>query len=61
MLDDEAKQAYRRRLADLDAEIDESAQWNDSARTERATVEREALITELTAATGLGRAHPPAR
>jgi tetratricopeptide (TPR) repeat protein len=54
VLDEQARSAYRRRLADLDAEIDEAQEWQDRARADRAVIEREALIRELTAAAGLG-------
>jgi tetratricopeptide (TPR) repeat protein len=53
ILDDRARKAYRARLQDLDAEIDEAQNWHDPARAERATTERAALINELTAAAGL--------
>ena len=51
VLDEQARSSYRRRLAELDAELEEAQDW---ARAERATAEREALIRELTAAAGLG-------
>ncbi|MFC7658070.1 hypothetical protein ACFQV8_19040 [Pseudonocardia benzenivorans] len=50
VLDRRAVADYRRRLAELDAEIAES----DGDSAERASAEREALIAELRAATGLG-------
>jgi hypothetical protein len=53
VLDDRAKTAYRARLVDLDAEIDEAREWRDPARAERAEAERQALIAELAAAAGL--------
>jgi tetratricopeptide (TPR) repeat protein len=53
VLDRRAVADYRRRLAELDAEIAES-DGGSAERAERATAEREALIAELRAATGLG-------
>ena len=38
----------------LEAEIDEAGRWHDPARAERAALERDALVAELAAATGLG-------
>ncbi|KAA1416428.1 AAA family ATPase [Nocardioides humilatus] len=54
VLDDRAKAAYRRRLDDLDAEIDDATLDNDLGRVERAQDERDALIAMLTSAVGLG-------
>jgi hypothetical protein len=54
VLDDQARASYRKRLTELDAEIEEAQDWQDRARADRATAEREALIRELTAAAGLG-------
>ena len=54
VLDAAARSAYRRRLADLDQELDEAAVDNDSGRVEQLSREREFLIAELTAAFGLG-------
>ncbi len=51
VLDDQARRAYRNRLATLDAVIDHAT----SARErDRAEIERDAVVGELTAATGLG-------
>jgi hypothetical protein len=50
VLDADAKAAYRRRLTELDTEMDD----HDPHRAERARLEREALLRELAAATGLG-------
>ena len=49
-----ARRAYRARLAELDAELDEARAWRDLGRAERAEAERAALVRELTVATGLG-------
>jgi hypothetical protein len=54
VLDDRARAAYRARLTELDAEIEQAEDRQDIARAERAGAEREALIRELTAAAGLG-------
>jgi hypothetical protein len=54
LLDATALAAYRRRLAELDAEIDEATSWHDPAREERLARERDALVAELASATGLG-------
>jgi hypothetical protein len=54
VLDERAKTAYRRRLAELDAAIDEADAADDTHRAEAARAERAALVAELTAAAGLG-------
>lgn len=54
MLDARAKEEYRRRLAELDLEIDEATASNDPYRAERARGERDAVIAALKDATGLG-------
>ena len=54
ILDREARAAYRQRLADLDSELGEAEAWNDTERASRLRVEKEFLVRELTAATGLG-------
>jgi hypothetical protein len=53
-LDRRALTAYRNRLREIDEELDEAQSWNDPARAERLAAEREALLRELTGATGLG-------
>jgi hypothetical protein len=50
VLDDAAKASYRRRLAELDEEIDRAV---DDHRVERLDKEREALLDELRSAAGL--------
>jgi tetratricopeptide (TPR) repeat protein len=54
MLDARAKQAYRRRLAEIDDDIAEAAAHNDLGRTSQAETERELLLRELSRAVGLG-------
>ncbi len=53
LLDDTARQQYRARLAQLDADIDEYEALNDQERATAVRAERDWLIAELTAATGL--------
>lgn len=54
VLDDVAKNAYRRRLADLEEEIADAEADHDDARAERARDEHSALVDQLAAAVGLG-------
>ncbi len=54
VLDDEAKSRYRQRLAQLDEQIDEATARGDDTRALAYDREREALLTELRAAAGLG-------
>jgi tetratricopeptide (TPR) repeat protein len=54
VLDERAKAALRRRLTDLAEEIDEAERWYDPERAARASAERDALLAEVAAATGLG-------
>jgi tetratricopeptide (TPR) repeat protein len=54
MLDDRAKEAYRRRLADIEADITDANDRADLGRAETANRERELLIQELARAVGLG-------
>ena len=54
LLDAEARAAYKARLDELQEEIDEAEDFNDSERAERARGEREFLIRELARAVGLG-------
>ena len=53
MADARALAAYRRRLRDIDADLDEARDWSDEARVTRLGLEREALLREVGAATGL--------
>lgn len=52
--DRQALAAYRERLRDIDAELDEADAWADAGRAEMLAGEREALLAELAADTGLG-------
>jgi predicted ATPase len=54
VLDDQARAAYKARLADLDQDIDDATANNDPERAARAAAERDALIGELSHALGLG-------
>ena len=54
VLDAPAKDAYRARIADLEAEIEQARRWNDVERAARAEDERAALTHELAGALGLG-------
>jgi hypothetical protein len=54
ILDRPARAAYRQRLADLDEELAEAEQWNDAERASRLRAEKDFLVRELAAATGLG-------
>jgi hypothetical protein len=54
VLDDAARTAYRRRLAELAAELDGADRAGDTARAGRAEDERQAVLAELSRAAGLG-------
>jgi non-specific serine/threonine protein kinase len=54
LLDVQAKAAYRRRLADLQDELDEAERWHDGERAARTRLEIDALTQQLAAAVGLG-------
>jgi len=53
-LDARAKRDYRRRLHDLQAEVDSAESAHDLVRAERAHIEMESLLRELKRAVGLG-------
>ncbi|HSB87336.1 MAG TPA: tetratricopeptide repeat protein, partial [Ilumatobacteraceae bacterium] len=58
-LDTTAKHAYRRRIADLQEEIDEAERFHDPERATRAQIELDLLMRELRQAVGLhGRDRP---
>jgi AAA ATPase domain len=54
MLDEKAKAAYRRRLAELRAKVAETKRLDQFARAEQAEEEIAALLAELSRAVGLG-------
>jgi hypothetical protein len=54
LIDQQALQAYRRRLRDLGQELTEAQEWSDIGRAEAIRAERDALLNELARATGLG-------
>jgi tetratricopeptide (TPR) repeat protein len=54
MLDSRAKEAYRRRLAEIDDDIDQASAVGDAARATQAVTERDFLVRELARAFGLG-------
>jgi hypothetical protein len=54
VLDEQARTAYRARITELEAEIDDADAANDLERVARARAELDFLLDELTAATGLG-------
>jgi non-specific serine/threonine protein kinase len=54
VLDRQALAAYRQRLADLDEEVAEAQEWHDTERASRLRAEKDFLVRELAAATGLG-------
>jgi tetratricopeptide (TPR) repeat protein len=54
LVDAPAREAYRRRLADLEEEIDDADRAADIERSARAAAEKEALVAQLAAAYGLG-------
>jgi tetratricopeptide (TPR) repeat protein len=53
LLDAEAKQSYRRRLAEIEEDIDEARAMGDSERAAQADAERDFLVRELARAVGL--------
>ena len=54
LLDDRARTAYKQRLTDLAADLDEADAFNDSERSARIQAEIDALVDQLTSAAGLG-------
>ena len=54
VIDDVARNQYRRRLTELDQEITEAADLGDPVAAARARQERDQLVGQLTAAYGLG-------
>ncbi len=56
VLDPQAREAYRRRLADVDEDIEDARRNHDVGRLELAERDREYLVAELQRAVGLGGA-----
>ncbi len=54
LLDAPAKNAYRRRLAEIEDDIEQARALGDTERTAQADAEREFLVRELSRAVGLG-------
>ncbi len=54
VIDKAALASYRARLADIEAEREEAASWNDRGRSARLEEERSFLLDELSRAVGLG-------
>jgi tetratricopeptide (TPR) repeat protein len=54
MLDPLAKESYRRRLAEIEEDLEEAGARGDAARATQAGVERAFLVRELSRAVGLG-------
>ena len=54
MLDARAKDAYRRRLAEIDDDIEQARAIGDAERAAQADAERDFLVRELSRAVGLG-------
>jgi hypothetical protein len=53
ILDARALAEFRCRLAELDDDLAEAEQWNDTERASRARAERDFLLRELASATGI--------
>jgi hypothetical protein len=54
VVDAQALASYRRRISEIDAELDDADAWGDAARGESLAAERDALLAEVSAVTGLG-------
>jgi len=54
MLDARAKDAYRRRLAEIDDDIEQARAFGDNVRAGQADAERDFLVREISRAVGLG-------
>jgi hypothetical protein len=53
VIDDAAARAYRDRVTELERELAEAREWNDSERAARAEVEIDAITDQLSSAYGL--------
>ncbi len=60
MLDAQAKESYRRRLTEIETDIDEARAMGDSERASQADSERDFIVRELSRAFGLGGRSRPA-
>lgn len=56
LLDDQARTAHRRRLLEIEDDIDEARSTGDLGRAEQAEAERDFLVRERSAASGVGAA-----
>jgi pimeloyl-ACP methyl ester carboxylesterase len=54
LLDEQARREFRQRLRDIDTELGEAEAHGDLARQAKLSEERQALLSELSAAAGLG-------
>ena len=54
MLDERAKNAYRRRLAEIEEDMEQARAFGDTERAAQAEAERDFLVRELSRAVGLG-------
>ena len=54
MLDERAKEAYRRRLTEIEEDIEQARALGDTERAAQADAERDFLVRELSRAVGLG-------
>jgi hypothetical protein len=54
LLDDQAKRAYRERIAELEDELEEAREFNDPERVAAAREELDFVVQELSGAVGLG-------
>jgi hypothetical protein len=54
VIDEQAREAYRRRLAEVEQDIADAEADNDVGRADRAMCDREFLLAELSSAVGLG-------
>jgi pimeloyl-ACP methyl ester carboxylesterase len=54
LLDEQARREFRQRLRDIDVELGEAEAHGDMARLEKLSTERQALLSELSSAAGLG-------
>lgn len=59
VLDEQAVAAYKRRLVEVEDDLDEARRDSDTTRVEQATLERDFLVAELSRAFGVGGRHRP--